>query len=269
MNKALLIFNEENEGLLNCISQVFDSTIIHPTPQISLYDVLDRNSKFDILFCNSANCTNATFEAINEYNLPTVIFGLVQPFPQLKLQILSPSIPQKILNNITTPIYICNDAGHIFPYHNIDYTSDITIYNMSTNIDITLLIQKLRENNIQFKIVGNKIDAIEYIGNIDIQTMCMIAQKTKINIITNKRYLYDLSLNKGFTLSLEHYQTLSYLINDIMQFLNDEKTRQYIINKQFKESITQNTYYHRLIDILNILNIKEKVDLCLSLVSAY
>jgi len=264
----ILIHQTDNimlSGLFNAIKDVVQCTIWNLSG--SIFDILDRQPKPDLFICDSSLLRSSTLEAIIEYDVPTVIFGfLPQEFIQLKLQIIPSTINRKIVENVKSNYYLMNYAANLIKEHPIYSPSNIVIYNTDKEPKRLMdYIKVLQENNTQFKIVGNKVDIPEYVGEVTLPEIVGLCKTAKINILTGPEYEHDIEINGGLILSLPS----DNLLEIIKYWENNPKDIEKAIKLVYKKTIKEHTYYHRAHDIFNLLGYKEEAEKCLLKVSEF
>ena len=140
-----------------------------------VFDMLEE-VKPDLIICPNTMLSQTFIQAIQEYNINIVVFGMCQSsIPNLKLICLDETTSDHILQNIqqeSIPYYIFKSAGNIAQLNNISlnnkYKSDIlyisdTDISKKSHIDKTLR-QLLELEKYQIKICGGyRVQTAEYI----------------------------------------------------------------------------------------------------------
>ena len=191
-------------------------------PAQSIYEILDR-VKPDLFLCENNKLSSTVIKAIAEFNLSTIVYGMCNTFPQLKLQIISADIDKNLLKNIIGPYYVMNYAAH----KNVkieDYpASNILVINTLPKETIETLFQYVSNLKEPYKIVGEtKINVPEYIGKVDLIEILSLAKSAKSVILTGPEYGYELIFNKIPFTCITPYEfknctTYSEIVIDILK----------------------------------------------------
>ena len=261
------IQNNTIQNLYHTLMQIGHQIVLWNPKQTSLYGIVDKY-KPDLFFCHN-EITPTTLEAIQEYNIPTVTFGLTLPFEQQKLICTLNKIPDVIKKTIQTQYYECLPAANI-TYNLETFTPCDLIYVCDAPIEPTILsyIEAINQLDLSLKIVGNiKIPFYSYVGNVTTEEKLSLCKTAKITILNNMTNLYDLAFYGSFTLSNQQnplypsFTNPEDLLNNVKYYLDQPKTINKIIKEAYKIAV-ENTYHHRLIDIFKLLNYTEEIEIC-------
>jgi hypothetical protein len=263
-----VIQNNIVQNLYHTLSMLGHNVYYWNPAQTSLYGVVDK-LKPDLFFSNN-ELTSNTLEAIKEYNIPTVTFGITLPFEQQKLICTFNTIPETILSSISKPYYVCLPAANIL--HNIDNTLtpfDILYVCHPPMAHTTLTqLENLNQSFNSLKIVGSiQAPYYSYIGHTTIEETLSLSKVARLTIINNLGLLYDFAFYDSFLLT-NHANNLYPLINhntDLLSTVKHYLDSPKLVNKIKKAAKTiakNNTYHHRLIDIFNLLNYTTESQTC-------
>jgi len=202
-----------------------------------------------------------------------------QDIPNIKLMCVDEKTPDKIIENAKQdiPCYKIKPAANIAQYNNCDYDeshkSDI-LYLSNINISKKPYIyQSLAElislEKYQIKVCGAaQIPIAEYIGVPTLQQSRKLLGSTKIALDFDKNILYDCAVSKTFCLSnvkqdiFPSYQ--DNLTKQVEHFLNSksgEKHRRSFIEKAYKSTVENDTFFHRIHDMLNLVEEPELAEM--------
>lgn len=180
--------------------------------------------------------------------------------------LLSTSYPTMTFNKAANVAKFCN--GHFNKKHQSDilFISDINVGNtLVTPVLITL-------SNYKVKVVGPYMMPLpQYVGNAQLSTLCDVMKSTKIGLdFFNEHYL-DYAVNKIFCLSsgdngLEYGKvvpalTVENYLELIAKYMGSEKLRTKHSKEAYSEVIDGHTHFHRLAEMLLLLNIDMKADI--------
>jgi len=254
------------EGLFNSLNTISDPFPIW-NPSTPIFKILDKQ-KPDLFFCDSSLIKSSVLAAVAEYNIPTVVSGLID-FPQTKLHIIPEYINVKIRENVVQPYYLMRYAANLVKEYPKYPASNIVIYNTDQTPERILeYIKILQENNILFKVVGNKVPIPEYVGEVDLADIVGLCKTAKINIATDSEYIYDIAVQKRLILLMSDLQPIDNLLK-LINYWDNIKEVQRATKQAYEDTIKNNTYYHRASDIFNLLGYKEEAEKCLLKVSEF
>lgn len=248
-----ILITPPSNNILNCLynaAQKTHNVILCDRP---IYQILD-NEKIDCIICESQYLSQTMIAAINEYNIPTIVIGISENFPQKKLTVLTNEINEVILKNITEPIYQLKPAIGTatwteYPSFDILYISENPEYDKD-------IISKINYKNYTMKIVGPVyLPFPEYVGNVSYNDMISLIVSSTITILTKPTYLYDIIYREKFVITTFNNEFLTASIEDIPHYLKEDKHR-IKITKHLSKSISDNdTYTNRFQEIITQANI--------------
>jgi len=258
--------------LYNVLTKLNQSLYMWTPQHQSIYAILDNDIKIDYLFCESLYINQTLLNAIKEYNIKTVVFGLTDNFEQKVLTCIDADMSKKISGHITSPIYIIEPAANIVVVPTIPEFDVLYICDKFNETEIKNLYE-LQKSNIQFKIIGKfKLPFIEYVGNVDTVYRLALCKAAKITILNNKEYIYDIAINKKMGIISQDndiYPTFTSptnLLEQVEHYLKNEKQMLSIGKAAYQKAI-QNTYYHCASKIFQQLNLNELSEQCLTQLS--
>ena len=234
--------------------------------QKPVFDMLDE-LKPDLFLCLSEDFNNPILgDALGEYNVDTVVFGLGYPADKItpRLLCIDDQVSDTILENVTVPYYKLKSAANIAQFNNgvIDtkYDSDILyISNCTLRTGILNILTELSNSDLKLKICGNQpVPLPEYIGYADCVNISNLLASATIALDFDGNIRMNAASNKTMCISnIDNTIFPSFDDNDIKDviehYLTDSKHRKHQINLAYKFA-KENTYYHRLIDISMLLN---------------
>ena len=263
-----------------------EATMWIPTHK-PIFDMLEE-IKPEWIICPSNMITPTFISAIQEYNVSLILLGLCeQDIPNIKLMCVDEKTPDKIIENAKQdiPCYKIKPAANIAQYNKCDYDeaykSDILYL---SGVDISkkpyvyqFLSEIISLEKYQVKVCGAaQIPIAEYIGIPTLQQSRKLLGSTKIALDFDKNILYDCAVSKTFCLSnvkqdiFPSYQ--DNLLKQIEHFLNSNKnTDQYIgekhrksfVEKAYKSTVENDTFFHRIHDMFNLIKEPELAEMTL------
>lgn len=268
-NKTHLI----TDGLAATLVSIpgIEATMWVPTHK-PVFDMLEE-IKPEWIICPSNMLTPIFIDAIKEYNVNLILLGLCeQDTPNVRLVCVDENTPDKIVENSKQdiPCYKIKPAANIAQYNDCNYDdkykSDILYF---SNVDISKkphiyysLSELISLEKYQIKICGTtKIPLAEYIGVPTLQQSRALLGSTKIALDFDRNIIYDCASSKTFCLSnIKQDMFPSYqdnLVKQVEHFLSDkagEKHRKSFTEKAYKNTIENNTFFHRIHDMLNLVD---------------
>jgi hypothetical protein len=252
------------DAILNSIDQC---TVWNPVK--SIFDILDRQ-QFDLFFCEGIMVKPSVMQAIAEYNIPTVVSGFINFPGPIKLRIIPEYISKKIRDNVTEPHYVMSYAANLVKDYPKYPASNIVIYNTDQTQERVMEYSKvLRNNNILFKVVGNKVEIPEYVGEVDLVDIVGLCKTANINIVTNVEYANDIAAHKRLVLLLSALPTIENDLLTVLNYWTNTKEVQLATKEAYEDTIKYHTYYHHAYNIFSTLEHKEEAEKCLSKVSEF
>lgn len=242
----------------------FDVRIWNPTKPI--YDVIIE-TKPDYLILSNSHIDAATVQAVKEFKIKVIIFGVNVPEPlkdNIVLTIIPDVIPQVIANNISEPKFVLHRAANLAQYRGGHFVesmkSDIahlSIYNTKPSEEIFRQMSGLLPNSPHsLKICGQvRLPCANYVGLISPDEIMNFLSSTKVYIDYDLNFLLECAANKIFTLSnktnplFPSFSTDTELVQLIDDFVSNEKARRNVTKKAFKTVISSHTYFHRIVEI--------------------
>ena len=218
---------------------------------ISIYQILDT-IKIDCFICETQQLTQSMINALNEYNIPTIVVGLGIDFPQKKLTVLYKAIHPDLLKNHNGPIYQLIPATHMATYPEI-IPFDI-LYIAEGNNDIPILqevLKKIYEQGYTIKIIGPaSLLFPEYVGNATYNEIVGLINVATITILTTPTYLYDVAYRQKFAITTFKNDLFTASIDEITHFMIEEKHRISAAKKACKSISDNDTYKTRFNEIM-------------------
>lgn len=257
-------------GLYQALSSLNHTILTWVPHQGSIYSILDKE-KPDLIFCPNSAMSPINIEAIQHYNIPTVVFGLVDAFPSCKLICLLQDISDNIKKNVVTPLYKLNQGANLVSTYDVA-PFDI-LYSYTNPISISY-IEYLHFKERQVRIISDsRVPQPEYVGLTNSIDRASLYKAAKITILDNIDDIYNVAIHGGFALTTldsdiyPSFHTIDELEEKLHAYLTNDKLRLNIIKKA-KSIAKLNTYTHQLYDIFTLLNLNEEASQCLSKVSA-
>ena len=260
-------------GIVAALTSVEKDTMIWLPQYKPPYDMLDEMTP-DFFFCTSGDLESNSIlvNALIEYNIKTVVFGLQQT--SLKPILLCVGdLSDDIYNNIDTPVIKILSFANIVHYCDGQlkekYTSDIFhLSNEIKDFNISVLDHIIKQDW-SVKICGlQSVPFPQYLGNIGVKNVTNLMVSSKITIDFDDKIIWDAAFNKTFCLSGVKNElfpccgSVDDFNDQIIHFLADDKHRQVYIKKAYKKA-KKNTCFHRLKDIGEKLGLTRLVDISL------
>lgn len=239
-------------GLMSALT-VFEHECRWLNPNKPVYDAF-YEFKPDIVLCNTSEFVNK-FEAVSkEYNTICVVLN-------------SAISEDKVFGYCPKPA--ANLAQFIGKY-NEDFHSDFSYIHLTNNHDIILsYIEQFIEpqfTDYHLKIYGNPLPYINYIGKINILDIGMILKSSRFLLDLSNELVLDAWMNECISVPYRsnpnlfpedifgRYEHPNDLSNHLLQHKND-----IFINSKIKAAqkwiLDKNTYYHRAIELFEILGL--------------
>jgi len=256
-------------GLQRALGKVADVLIYNPQVN-SIYEALYQN-KFDLFLVEGHMIKPSIISAIEEFSLSTIVFGhcehksaqfVLQLIPEHTLEV-TPCV-----DNYNANVYTVDYAANL----DIDCpnypSSEVVVFNSlrSESDFLSEQLNKLRESQIPFKVVGNPINTSEYVGRVELSDIIGLAKTAKISLCTTHEYIPDIALARGFVYSdIEDPN----LVNNLRYYLDNEEERAKTVKNLYSSVLSAHTYFHRLYDIFIKLNLPEEAQKCLQQIANY
>lgn len=221
---------------------------------VSIYEILDT-TKIDYFICDTQQLTQVIISALNEYNIPAIVFGLCMDFPQRQLTILYKDIHPDLLKNHNGPIYTLTPAAHTttwkeLPKFDILYISE----NMNDMPILEKVVKEVNEQGYTLKIVGpSPLPFIEYVGNVTYDEIIELINIATITILTTPTYLYDVAYRQRFALTTFKNELFTALPDELTHYMTEEKHRNSVAKKACKAINDNDTYTARFQEIMDKL----------------
>lgn len=269
--------NYRYQGIIPAAKEVFDVKVWNPpvspiiqaahinTPPSPMFDFFSENGA-DIIFCDYAFLSHDFVRATKHLEAKLIVFGNMMPIEtECDLICAAPSISpvmkknlEKGYNTLYVPDFVdpVNDIGGCL---NPDLESDIgfVCVDGTFNMDHFKLLLTI-SSKYQLKIIGRgtTIALPHFLGLADSKTELDFLKSVKIAIDFDAQNLLKLAANRIFTLSTIP-NGLFPVINlhncnlVIDQYIGDIHERFAIATQAQKEVLKSATSYHRLLDIVN------------------
>lgn len=281
--KKVITYNPNDNtimGIISSLKVVDDNLIIWDTKNKPIYDMIDE-IKPELMFLDSQQITPIILEALNNNkDIKVVLFGLSY-YQQINptLILLNDDISKSVMTQFQKngcPYYIIKKAANIAQYTNgqvIDsYFSDIlylSVDNPQQNPHILEILISLSKQKYRLKICGQyPILLSSYLGRTTIKDMTNLMLSTKIGIDFDGSMLYNYIANGVFCISsvkneyMPCFNHRGSLEDTLAHFLNDQSLRDDWTIPAQKKVLSEHTYFHRLKDILQILELNDLADKC-------
>ena len=274
--------NSLQDGYMYSISHAFKAIgekIVHWSPQVSAFDALDLE-KPDVIFVTHKNLTRETLLALHEYpDMRIVLYGINLPLKMTEgcppsLVILPPHTPEHIRqhiehDNVIHANYAADIVNFTKGYYRDKTKSDILIItDVNTSIDMIALEQinsLLAYPDLSIKCAGYRIPSALYIGSMDAHTLTCFIQSTKMVIVYSLDMLYNCIINRTFCVTpykqelMPQFLDSDGLIESIEKYLNENKLKNSMTKKAAKQVRKEHTYFHRVMELGEALDIPEWV----------
>lgn len=242
---------------------------VHPTTTIWLpkrkpaFDMFDELQP-DLIFCKPEDFDAGFLTALKEYKTDMVVFGEYCP----------PIVQPKLLcSNLKPAANIVQiNSGQIKPKYKSDilYISNVELGFNTQILDMVTQLTSLQEKPIQIKLCGMQaLPFAQYVGPVSINHITNLLVSTKIALDHNYNIMMDAAFNKVFCLTnvespIDGVISLSGNLHEQIRYLLDnEKYRKFCVKKAYKYA-RENTYFHRLADILQNLYLSELASLSIN-----
>lgn len=247
-------------------------------PQKPVYDMLAETGP-DYLLLLDSRMSNSVIEAVQEFNVNVIIYGVSVPKPlekYTKLVLIPDIVPKAIANNVEGNSLILHKAANLAQYRGGHYkesmdsdVAHVTVYENGIPTEvmrqvgglIPLLDYKLR-------VCGpDRLQCAEYLGKLGQEQILTFLKSTKVNIDYNNTFMLDCAANKVFTITnhpnqlFPSFSSDSELVKLLGDFVPNEKARRNVCKKAYKKVINNHTYFQRVIEIAEKLGETEWVDI--------
>jgi len=256
---------QRHYGLVRAASQVMDFNIW--TPQTyPVYDVLDE-VKPDIIFIDLKQVNRLIIAALNEYpHVKVVLFGQGVPRDMNpSILVASPTTSPMIRKNIESEdhatLYLRNSANIVDIFngqYNPDYECDIAyicnVIKPDTYEDQIVKLANLAERY-KIKVVGSARIAIpQFLGSITYVATADLYRSASFSLDYYGDQQLDIAANGGFAMPANLTLDEMYSILDDKR---DGKKTSKAINALQRSILYSDTCYHRLIEILDTLQLSD------------
>ncbi len=268
-------------GLCAALKVIYPNTVAWIPNKKPVYDMIDEIQP-DLIFIGSKYINNSFISAVNNNNkdakrIDIVVFG-ISHFDKInpRLICLPDNVPDTILKHIDNYKYIkISPAANVVQYwngkHEEKYQSDILYISDTQAIDEEIIhTLSIIRQHYQLKICGKyKVALPEYIGQTTYKEESNFMASTKIAIDFNQSMLLNYGANRVFSLSNTTNLyfpkfTLKEILLQLNKYMNLAVSRETISNNSYKNILKHHTYFHRLSDILNILQLSDLAQQSLS-----
>ena len=216
---------------------------------VSIYQILD-STKIDCFICETHQLTQTIINALQEYDIPTIVSGLGIDFPQKKLTILLNEPHPDILKNHTGPLYQLRPAAYMASYPEI-IPFDILYISENINDTVATVLQEAQDKGYTIKVAGPvPLLCPEYVGNVTYDEIIGLMNAATITILTAPTYFYDVAYRQKFAITTFKNDLFTASIDEITHYMTEEKHRNSIAKKACKSISADDTYTHRLNEIL-------------------
>jgi len=221
----------------------------------------------DLIISDATNTPNLS-GALKEYSCKTVVCGSMPPASlEPDLLLLPESIPEMIIKHCTLPYLQVKNAANYAKFRggkrDRKKQADILYFAshkeaQSQEADILSILSGLPYS---FRVVGHKRPLLQYVGATTLQETADFMASSKIVIDIGGFQLHDIAMQKGFYLSnVENglYPCLHSLDPEkieerVEDLLSQDKKRDSIAKKAYKETVSKDTYFHRLSEAFILL----------------
>jgi len=224
---------------------------------VSIYQVLD-SVKVDYFICETQQLTQSIISALNEYNIPTIVFGLGIDFPQKQLTVLLSEINPIILKNHNGAIYYLKPAAHCATW---EETPSFDILYVAENTDdlphLHKIVKEVTDKDYTLKIVGPvPLPFIEYVGNATYDEIIGLITVSKITILTTPTYVYDVAYRKKFAITTFKNEFFTASLDELTHYMMEEKHRNSAAKKANKIISDKDIYIARFNEIMEKVSCK-------------
>ena len=263
---------------MSAISKI-ETTIFLPE-QKPIYDVFEEK-KPDLFIC-PFNIMNDTFKgAVKEYDIDTVVIGGGDyELSQIKLACIdsntAPKIQENIINNNPdTPLFFMRPAANLAQFnrgqYNAHYASDIFYLSNDDQFPYLDMLNLLIEQyKYKIKIAGaQNIPYAQYIGVPNVKEISSLLRSAQIVMGFSEQIRLDCAANKAFCIapgenninwdSNRSKKEDDKILEIIDHFLEDDNHRDYFIKKAYNKVMAEDTYFHRIARIFEVLHMGELV----------
>ena len=251
--------NIKIKSLINTLSVCGHQVIIWDDKIIPIADMLYRN-KIDLLFIE----TDLAIKYENLINCNCIIYGIFVPdklLDKCKLLIYDKDIKKSIKNNINFEnAYAIDFAADYSIYRKgifkEKYKSDVLYFSdyETSEENIELINRLMYDTSYNFICVGKHYIPVPcYFGNLFQENRIHFMKSTKVVLNLSKQMFYNSSVNKICS---------SNNFDEIRDLVHNKNKREAWIKQNYKESIENHTYFHRLKDIFELINLKNESEKC-------
>ena len=241
------------------------------------YDMF-AEAKPDYVILSRHHMTTEIIEAVQEFKPKVIIYGVSVP-PVLEeytaLVLIPDTVPKVVADNIDNKM-ILHKAANFAQFRRGNFAKtmacDVGHISMYDEGPTPEIIRQLGGMvpllPYQFKVCGpTRIPCHNYLGTIQPNEIMPFLRSTKVYIDYNNTLMLDCAANKIFTIcnnvnplfpSFSDDTELAKLLSD---FVDNEKARRNICKKAYKKVINEHTYFHRVMEMAELLGETEWVDL--------
>ena len=279
----MIVFTPSKNRILNGLSSALktcypDKAIVWIPEKKPIFDMAYEVSP-EFLFLDEKYINNHAVEALQELKIPTILcsMGCSEGLEDIVKLILLDDVrcPAHVEQNLPSgiPKYrvkpAANYAKYKHPTPNYKLSCDIGYINQSVNIPpYTMQHLSYIEHNTtySFKVMGQPCPYTGYVGMGSPQDIMSFSASSKAMVDYDYNLLLENATNRIFTITNVEQEffpfanTVDELKEHLNKYISEEKLMRKITKQAYKKAIAEDTYFHRLADIGEIIDHNEWVN---------
>lgn len=273
----------KNHGFLFALSyaiKAIGEEVILWSHRVSAFDAFDVD-KPDILFMTNANLTKEILLALNKHpEIRPVLYSSSLPQTMTMncppaLVITPPGMPQHVKDNISyenmlEAKYAADLVNYTKGYYMDKASSDLLVLVDRTTVLNSMILQQINGilalNDMSVKCIGYRINSPLYLGQMGPEHTSCFMKSTKLAICYSYEMIPNCVVNRTFCLTpheqpwVPQFTDDTGLLEGIERFLETDKQKRNITKKAAKQMLDKETYFHRLAEIGELLDLPEWSD---------
>jgi len=274
-------------GIASALNAMGEEVILW-SHRVSAFDAFDVD-KPDILFMSNTNLTKEILFALTQHpEIKIVLYSTALPKTMKEncnpsVIIVPPGMPNHVAKNIEHDnIYETQCAANVVNYTNGYYVdrafSDILVI-VDRAISLNHLILQQINNTLalmdkKVKCIGHRIHTPLYVGQTsDIEISCFMKSSSLIVCYTYDM-IFNCIANKAFCITPHQQDWMPQFTDDeslieAINIFDNEKQKRAMVKRAYKDIFKQHTYFHRVIELGQKLEIEEWTEKAISTLPRY